>query len=104
MGFQQHLTFLQCHALERHFFVECSIVDTTQVVASGCEVNIVNVIGNRECSKKYPVTISWRWDMGYVGTKASLIKNPECRDPSGIFFRPAKREVEDGSVGGALYR
>ena len=75
MGFQQHLTFLQRHALERHFFVECSIVDTTQVVASGCEVNIVNVIGNRECSKKYPVIISWRWDMGYVGTKASLIKN-----------------------------
>ena len=46
----------------------------TQIVASGVEVDIVNCIGNHDCSKTSPSLFNEDGKMRAAGTKASLVK------------------------------
>ena len=46
----------------------------TQMVASGGEVGIVNLIGNHECSKTPPSLFNEDGTMRAAGTNASLVK------------------------------
>ena len=46
----------------------------TQIVASGGEVDIVNFIGNHDCSKTPPSLFNEDGTMKAAGTKDSLVK------------------------------
>ena len=54
----------------------------TQIVASGGEVDILNFIGNHECSKTSPSLFNEDGTMRAAGTNSSLVK--VLREETGV--------------------
>ena len=52
----------------------------TSIVGSGGEVDIVNFIGNHECSKTPASIVNENGTLRAAGIKASLVKSPERSD------------------------
>ena len=74
-----------------------------QIVASGGEVDIVNFIGNHECSKTPPSLFNEDGTMRAAGTKASLVK--VMREETGVRAVPSlpQQNLKTAVVVDAMY-